>query len=179
MKKIFKIAALIVLGTSFVACKSVHRETITNEIMSEKMVLNTFLDRSDYTIIGTATGTSEFVYYDSEKREYAGDSGKYGYIFEPADNFVGQADNGSKMYVGTGKKPVARNEAQALYRARLNANYLMIEDAYKMGGDSVFEPIYSVETIADDAEETPFGFRGGKVQYKVTVRAKVIQIKKQ
>mgnify|MGYP006916328590 CR=1 FL=1 len=40
-----------------------------------------------------------------------------------------------------------------------------------MGGDSIFEPVYSVESITDIDSQTE------KRQYKVTVRAKVIQLK--
>ncbi|MBQ9281473.1 MAG: hypothetical protein IJ207_04660 [Treponema sp.] len=173
-----KILKHVILGISFLACivisgcTTVTRTTSTNAIKSEQFVLNTFLDRDDYSVIGTATGVSEFVYWDSDKREYTGDSGKYGYISEPEERFVGQADNGTRMYVGVGKKNVENSETGAFYLAKLNANYMMIEEAYKLGGDSIFDPIYSVETISEATGSTV-----NKVQYKVTVRAKVIQLK--
>ena len=180
-----KVTANIALGLAVIAsgllaasCTTVRMQTTTNEIKSEKMVLNTFLDRDDWSVIGTATGESDFVYWSDDDDEYKGDSGKYGYIYEPAEPFIGQADNGQKMYVGVGKKLVANPESEALRRAKLNAIYALIEEAYKLGGDSIFEPVYTVET---DGERTtsPFGTADGKTKYKVTVRAKVIQIKLQ
>lgn len=170
--KKFTLGISLLACIAFSACTTVTRTTTANAIKSEQFVLNTFLDRDDYSVVGTATGISEFVYWDSEKREYIGDSGKYGYISEPKEPFLGQADNGTKMFVGVGKKSVENSETGAFLLAKLNANYNMIEEAYKLGGDSIFEPIYSVETISESTGSTV-----NKVQYKVTVRAKVIQLK--
>lgn len=176
MKIISKIALgmLILSGIALSSCSTITKVSSTNEIKSEQMVLNTYLDRDDYTIIGTASGTSEFVSYDAVKGEWIGDSGKYGYIYEPAEPFIGQAENGSGKFVGVGKKLVGSSDPEALKRAKLNANYNLIEEAYKLGGDSIFEPIYTVEK---QSEENKSGSYVKSVSYKVSVRAKVIQIK--
>ncbi len=104
MKKLFKTAAILAASVSVMACSTINRQAVTTEIKSEHIVLNTILDRSDFSIIGVAEGASDFVYYDSQARDFAGDSGKYGIIYESAENFLGQTDNGDKMYVGTGRK---------------------------------------------------------------------------
>lgn len=156
----------------FVGCQTVDRNAFTNEIQSEKLVVNTYLDKDEYTVIGTAKGESDFVYWDKSSKSFIGDSEKYGYISEREDSFIGD-----KVYVGTGKKSLSEEEAEALHRARLNANYALIEEAYKIGGDEILEPIYTMEMQARDVYETEKGFKGGVVKYKVTVRAKVIQLK--
>ncbi len=93
---------------------------------------------------------------------FEGDTGCYGYIYEPTSFSIGDG-----IFVGTGKRISANKENEALTRAKLNANYLLIEEAYKIGADSILEPVYTVETITSR----------NKVQYKVCVRAKAIQIK--
>ena len=159
---------LLALAMAFTSCKSIHQSAIRNEIKAEKMVFNTLLDRSDYQIIGTAIGESDFVGdYDDALEAYVGDTGQYGYIYESEDSFIGQSDNGTKMYVGTGKTPAYTSDTAALRIAKLNANYKLIEDAYKQGGDSIFEPTYTFQTKRDN----------DKFQYKVSVRAKIIKIK--
>ena len=164
------------IGTSLLfglmSCQTVDRNAITNEIQSEKLVVNTYLDKDEYTVIGTAKGESEFVYWNNSSKKFVGDSEKYGYISEREDSFIGD-----KVYVGTGKKPLSEEEAEALHRARLNANYALIEEAYKMGGDEILSPIYTMEMQARDVYETKKGYKYGVVKYKVTVRAKVIQLK--
>ena len=91
---------------------------------------------------------------------------KYGYIYEPTTVNVGD-----KVFVGTGKKLLgANNEAEALKRAKLNANYEMIQNAYSQGGDYIIEPIYTVEMISDEKTSN------GAEKYKVTVKAKVIRL---
>lgn len=173
-----KVLKKIVIGTALVlsailtACTSVQNlSSTTNEIKSEQMVLNTYMDRTDYSIIGTASGSSEFVYFDSHSGKYAGDSGKYGYINEPSETFIGQTENGSKMFVGVGKKGKAVSADEALKRATLNANYSLIENAYEMGGDSIFEPVYTVEKEEEKSNSSSL------VKYRVSVKAKVIQLK--
>ena len=155
-------------GALLASCTSAtHLENFSNEIKSEKLTLNTYYDKDDYTVLGTATGTSAFVWWNVETKEFIGDSGKYGYIYEPKELHLGEG-----IFVGTGKKASTWNDEQeALSRARLNANYQLIEEAYAMGGDSIFEPVYSVESITDIDSQTETR------QYKVTVRAKVIQLK--
>lgn len=176
MKRISKIATgiLILCGIAFTSCNTVTKISSTNEIKSEQMVLNTYLDREDYTIIGTVSGTSEFVSFDAETGEWVGDSEKYGYIYESAETFLGQTENGNGKFVGVGKKEVSLSEPEALRRAKLNANFIMIEEAYKLGGDSILSPIYTVEK---HSEESKSGSYVKKVSYKVSARAKVIQIK--
>lgn len=108
MKSILKIATglLILCGIAFTSCSTVTKVSSTNEIKSEQMVLNTYLDRNDYTIIGTVSGTSEFVSFNAETGEWTGDSGNYGYIYEPAETFIGQTENGNGKFVGVGKKSI-------------------------------------------------------------------------
>lgn len=176
MQSILKIATglLILCGIAFTSCSTVTKVSSTNEIKSEQMVLNTYLDRNDYTIIGTVSGTSEFVSFNAETGEWTGDSGNYGYIYEPAETFIGQTENGNGKFVGVGKKASNTSESEALQRAKLNANFIMIEEAYKLGGDSILSPIYTVEK---HSEESKNGSYVKSVSYKVSVRAKVIQIK--
>lgn len=170
MKKIFsKILALSAFSALlFVSCNSVKNiETYTNEIKSDKIAINTYFDKNEYDIIGTAEGKSEFVWWDSSKSEFAGDSGKYGYISEPTVLNVGD-----KVVLGTGKKTISNiSDEEIIRRARLNANYILIENSYSMGGDSILEPIYSVEV--ETSNETGSDVR----KARVTVRAKVVQLK--
>ena len=112
------------------------------------------------------------MYWSRFDRAYLGDSEKYGYISGREDAFIGD-----KVYVGTGKKLLGKAEAEALRRARLNANYALIQKAYEMGGDEILEPIYTVKMHAADGLNTKKGYKYGTVKYKVTVRAKVIQLK--
>ena len=111
MKKIGVLAAAAVVLWSLTGCQTIDYNT--NEIQAEKVVLNTYLDKNEYTVIGTAKGESEFVYWSRYERKFAGDSEKYGYISTREDSFIGQ-----NIYVGTGKKPLGEEEAEALRRAR-------------------------------------------------------------
>lgn len=156
----------------FTSCQTVNRDAFSNEIQSEKLVLNTYLDKSEYTVIGTAKGESDFVWWNDISKKFSGDSEKYGYISQREDSFIGE-----NVYVGTGKKAADTESTEAFQRAKLNANYALIEEAYKMGGDEILEPIYTVEMHAVGTQETQKGYKGGRVQYKVTARAKVIQLK--
>ena len=165
-KNLFVLFAPFTLAALFASCTSILPYS-TNEIKAEHFVMDTYLNRDDYVIIGTATGTSDFVgpRDGGDKYVHKGDSCKYGYIFEPSEPFVGEG-----VYVGTGRKNVYYDdEDEALTYARLNANYELIESAFEMGGDSIVDPIYTVQTKVESGDE---------VFYKVTVRAKVIQINK-
>lgn len=168
MKNVKTILLVTIIAALFTSCKSlrIHEETISNEIKSEKLALNTYFDKDEYTIIGTVTGESDFVWYNSLKSTYDGDSGKYGYIYEPSEVNIGD-----KVFVGTGKKLKSAESNPAFQRAKLNANYQLIENAYAMGGDSIFDPIYTVESITDITDSS------NVQKYKVTVRAKVIKLK--
>lgn len=168
MKNVKTILLVTIIAALFTSCKSlrIHEEKIINEIKSEKLALNTYFDKDEYTIIGTVTGESDFVWYNSLKSTYDGDSGKYGYIYEPSEVNIGD-----KVFVGTGKKLKSAESNPAFQRAKLNANYQLIENAYAMGGDSIFDPIYTVESITDITDSS------NVQKYKVTVRAKVIKLK--
>lgn len=169
MKKLCAFVALAAV-VLLAGCQSAN--IVEDEIQAEKLVLNTYLDKDEYTVIGTAKGESEFVYWSAADRKYLGDSEKYGYISQREDFFIGD-----KIYVGTGKMTAAKAEEGALLRAKLNANYKLIEEAYKMGGDEIFEPVYIVETEVINGLGTKKGYKNGTVKYKVTARAKVIQLK--
>lgn len=164
-KGLFTIA--IISATVFLSsCTTLRTQYTTNEISSEKIALNTYFDKNEYSIIGTAYGESDFVYYDTSLALYKGDSMKYGYIYEPTAVNVGD-----KVFVGTGKKLLGANsETETLRRAKLNANYALIQDAYSQGGDFILEPIYTVEMISDEKTNN------GAETYKVTVKAKVIRL---
>ena len=172
MKKLLKALActmLILPATFFMSCltTSVHEETASTEIKAERFALNTYFEKDDYVVLGTATGQSDFVWKDSLKNTFNGDTGKYGYIYEPKETTLGEG-----IFVGTGKRALNKADAdEALYRARLNANYELIQKTYELGGDSIFDPVYTVEKISDADSVS------SKTQYKVTVRAKVIQFK--
>ena len=119
------------------------------------------------------------MYWSRFDRAYLGDSEKYGYISGREDAFIGDkvyVGTGKKL-LGTGKKLLGKAEAEALRRARLNANYALIQKAYEMGGDEILEPIYTVKMHAADGLNTKKGYKYSTVKYKVTVRAKVIQLK--
>ena len=169
MKVTFTSLATIAIISATVllsSCTTLRTQYTTNEISSEKIALNTYFDKNEYSIIGTASGESDFVYYDSTSTLYKGDSEKYGYIYEPTAVNVGE-----KVFVGTGKKLLgANNEDEALKRAKLNANYELIQDAYSQGGDFIIEPIYTVEMVSDAKTNN------GAKKYKVTVKAKVIRL---
>ena len=165
VKSFFMVALVAALFSSCTSIK-IHEETISNEIKSEKLALNTYFDKDEYTIIGTVTGESGFVWYNSIISTYEGDSGKYGYIYEPSEVNIGD-----KVFIGTGKRLKSAESDPALQRAKLNANYQLIENAYALGGDSIFDPIYTVESITDITDASNVR------KYKVTVRAKVIKLK--
>ena len=166
MKKLF-VAGVVALAVVLTSCTSIRQESLTNEIKSEKIALNTYFDKNEYSIIGTVNGESDFVWYNSKDSKYEGDSGKYGYVYEPTAVNVGEG-----LFVGTGKKLMANGtEEEILRRAKLNANYELIQAAYAKGGDYILEPIYTVETKSDSNEND------GAKKVKVTVRAKVIQLK--
>lgn len=166
MKKLF-VAGAFALVFVLTSCTSIRQESLTNEIKSEKIALNTYYDKDEYSIIGTANGESEFVWYNSGDSKFEGDSGKYGYIYEPTAVNVGEG-----LFVGTGKKLLGNGaEEEVIRRAKLNANYELIQDAYAKGGDYILEPIYTVETKSDSNVDD------GAKKVKVTVRAKVIQLK--
>ena len=168
MKITKSIILLTLVAALFSSCKSIkiHEETISNEIKSEKLALNTYFDKDEYTIIVTVTGKSDFVWYNSLISKFEGDSGKYGYIYEPSEVNIGD-----KVFVGTGKKLKSAESDPAFQRAKLNANYELIENAYALGGDSIFDPIYTVESIVDITDTHNIQ------KYKVTVRAMVIKLK--
>lgn len=165
IKSLFLLTFVVALFSSCTSIK-IHEETISNEIKSEKLALNTYFDKNEYTILGTVTGESDFVWYNPSLSLYKGDSGKYGYIYEPSEVNIGE-----KVFVGTGKRLKAAETDPALQRAKLNANYQLIENAFALGGDSIFDPIYTVESIVDMTDSANIR------QYKVTVRAKVIKLK--
>ena len=98
MKKLI-LSCAIALAVVLTSCTSIRQESLTNEIKSEQIALNTYFDKDDYSIIGTANGESEFVWYNSRDSKFEGDSGKYGYIYEPTAVNVGEG-----LFVGTGKK---------------------------------------------------------------------------
>ena len=168
MKIVKSILMLALAAAMFTSCKSIknHEETISNEIKSEKLALNTYFDKDEYTIIGTVTGESDYVWFNSIISSFEGDSGNYGYIYEPSEVNIGE-----KIFVGTGKKLKAAEADAALQRAKLNANYQLIQNAYAIGGDSIFDPIYTVESIVDITDTHNIR------KYKVTVRAMVIKLK--
>ena len=166
---IFAMAGALTALVLVTGCVTPSTRNISmNEINSEKMVVNTYFDRDDFVILGTVTGESDYVVV-------VGDSGKYGMIYERSG-----ANLGDKTFIGTGRRIKGRDASEAVYRAKLNANYVLIENADKIGADAIFDPIYTVEMKAIDSTETAIGsFTGGTISAKVTVRAKAIQFKKQ
>ena len=170
MKK-FILKTLGLLASSaviFMSCNSVKDiTTYSNEIKSDKIAINTYFDKNEYSIIGSVEGESDFVWYNSSDDIYEGDSGKYGFISEPTTINVGE-----KVVLGTGKRTSANySDEEIVRRARLNANYLLIENAYNLGGDSILEPVYSI--VVEKSNETGNEIRKAKVK----VRAKVIRLK--
>ena len=160
---------LVVIGI-FTACSTTKEHTTTtytNEIKSDVIALNTYFDKEDYLILGTVEGESDFVWYNAKDNIYEADSGKYGYISEPTTINVG-----NNVVIGTGKTTATNTgEEEIVRRARLNANYILIEKAYAMGGDSILDPIYTVVIYNTNESETVIR------KAKVKVRAKVIQLK--
>jgi len=170
-KSILKTMVLLAVSAAiFLSCSSAKDYTsYTNEIKSDSIAINTYFDRDDYSVIGTAEGESDYIWYNAFENEYVGDSEKYGYISQPTTVYVGDG-----YIVGTGKV-TAQNltDEEIVRRARLNANYILIEKAYAMGGDTILEPIYSVVIENSSASGTEVR------KAKVKVRAKVIQLKLQ
>ena len=74
MKKIIGFAVLsAVLALS--SCSSMKEVVaFSDEIKAENLVLNTCFDKNDYVILGSISGSSDYVYYDEEKEEVIGDS---------------------------------------------------------------------------------------------------------
>ncbi len=176
---IFAMAGALTALVLVTGCVTPSTRNISmNEINSEKMVVNTYFDRDDFVILGTVTGESDYVVVPANSlgaTEFVGDSGKYGMIYERSG-----ANLGDKTFIGTGRRIKGRDASEAVYRAKLNANYVLIENADKIGADAIFDPIYTVEMKAIDSTETAIGsFTGGTISAKVTVRAKAIQFKKQ
>lgn len=159
MKKDLLLILLIIgMVFCFSSCKTLKSSQM-NQIFSEGLVINTVFDKDDFMIIGMAEGESEFVYYDSAKREYVGDSHKYGYVNERLSASV---DNG--FYIGIGHDNEAFYEpSSALEVAKLNALYNLITDAKLLGAHFIFEPNYLVEQFPD--------VKGKTMMYKVTVTA--------
>ena len=170
-KSILKTMVLLAVSAAILlSCSSAKDYTsYTNEIKSDSIAINTYFDRDDYSVIGTAEGESDYIWYNAFENEYVGDSEKYGYISQPTTVYVGDG-----YIVGTGKV-TAQNltDEEIVRRARLNANYILIEKAYAMGGDTILEPIYSVVIENSSASGTEVR------KAKVKVRAKVIQLKLQ
>ena len=165
------IVLLALVAAFFMSCTSNRNSAsytnYTNEIKSDSVAINTYFDKDDYSVIGPAEGESEFVWYNNSTNKYEGDSGKYGYISQPTTVYVGDG-----YIVGAGKVTAQNlSDEEIVLRARLNANYILIEKAYAMGGDTILEPIYSV--VIENANSSGAEVRKAKVK----VRAKVIQLK--
>ena len=164
--------ALMVLGAVFTSCTTTKVTTTTkqNEIKSEKMIINTLFEKGDFAILGNVTGESDYVYFDNDTKSFVGDSQCYGFIPEP-DSVV--VDKNYAVSIGKKKTTYANT---AIEIAKQNAYYNLIQKAYDMGADSILEPTVTIETINED-EVSATMRKPVKTQYKVTVRAKAIQIK--
>lgn len=164
----------VVLGLCafFVSCASVKVHTFENEVKSEKLVLNTLFEKDDYILLDTVVASSDFVYFDNAKMEYVGDSLKYGYISMP-ENVVIDINQA----ISIGKKIMDKENVSALEIAKKNANYELIQKITEMDADTILEPVYTVETQRIDSVSI-FKRVAKRCSYKVTVRAKAIQLKK-
>ena len=167
MKKLILATAvalcIIVLVTSCMSTE-IASKTMMNQISSEGLIVNTFMDRDDYTVVGTVRGESGFVYYDSGSMKFVGDSNNYGYINERVSASVDH-----DLYVGVGRENnLFYTPETALERAKLNALYNLIQEANELEADFIFEPTYTVE-INPNRES-------GELMYKVTVKAVAAKI---
>lgn len=166
MKKLVLVVALlfciVILVTS--CYTTVQATTKMNQISSEGLVVNTFMEREDYTIVGTVRGESDFVYYDYTTQRFIGDSNNYGYI---NDRLSASVDK--DLYVGVGRDDNSFYTPEtALERAKLNALYKLIQESNELGADFIFEPNYTVEITPNSLS--------GELMYKVTVRALAAKI---
>lgn len=167
-KTILTLSTVLCAGLLFISCQSSSVFTVEDEIKSEKMVINTMFTREDVIIKDTITVSSDFVYYDSERSEYVGDTYCYGNIAVPSKVVIGD-----EIAVSVGKKSVDKKSKGAYLRAKQNAEYLLIKEARKIGADTVLEPTYMVEHQLDTQ-----GSKVLKDAYKITVTAVAVQLKK-
>lgn len=170
-KDLFVVLGLSALCAFFVSCASVEVHTFENEVKSEKLVLNTLFEKDDYVLLDTVVASSDFVYFDNAKMEYAGDSLKYGYISMPENVVI---DTNQAISIG---KKMDKENVSALEIAKKNANYELIQKITEMNADTILEPVYTVETQRIDSVSI-FKRVAKRCSYKVTVRAKAIQLKK-
>lgn len=174
MKKIIGFAVLsAVLALS--SCSST-KEVVAflDEIKAENLVLNTCFDKNDYVILGSISGSSDYVYYDEEKEEVIGDSYKYGTLNFPERTAVG------KGYAAGYGKSSTELGSTPLQIAKANAYYELIKKAREIGADTVLEPTVQVECDALKEKDSLTLVSTSKkpAKYKVTVRAIAVQLKK-
>ena len=168
-KTISAFCTLLLSGLLFNSClTTTSYSTVEDEIKSEKLVINTMFGREDLKVLDTITVSSDFVYYDPELPGYAGDTYCYGNIAVPSKVVVGD-----DIAVSIGKMPADKKSRGAYLRAKQNADYLLIQEARKIGADTVLEPSYTVEH-----EVKAKGKRLLKDAYKITVTAVAVQLKK-
>ena len=168
MKKTVFLTALVlcvvVFTTSCVSTDISQTNTKMNQISSEDLVVNTFMNKEDYRIIGTVRGESDFVYYSYDSEDYVGDSHNYGYINDRMSASISEG-----YYVGTGRIDNSFYIPEsALDIAKLNALYNMIQEANNLEADFILEPSYTIES-----KPSP---RDGELMYKVTVKALAAKI---
>lgn len=169
MKKFNLSCAVIAAACALLSsCATFDVATKTTEMKSEKLVINTLFEREDYTILGTVSGESDYVSFNVVTKAYDGDSLNYGFINEPENVVIDE-----KMAASIGKKS-SFVKMNALEIAKQNAYYNLIQKANEMGADTVLEPTVLVET---KRTATKFGNMTKNISYKVTVKAKAIQIK--
>ena len=141
------------------------------------------IEKDDYKIIGKVTGESNFVYYDSAKVEFIGDTVCYGKL-NTADTVtvskgLAVGVSSSPMLKGfspvTSTQKISATEIAALEVAKQNAIYDLIQNAFAINADSVVEPIFTVEKHVE--EEYNKDKNISQTSYKVTVRAIAIQLK--
>lgn len=148
-------AAAVVLSS----CSTVKNVVaFSDEMKAENIVMNTCFDKNDYVILGSISGSSDYVYYDDDSEMYVGDTYKYGYL-----NFPERVAVGKGFAAGYGIRSVGKGESPYAI-ARANAYYELIKKARELGADSVLEPTIQAEYDAS--------------RCKVTVHAIAVQLKK-
>ena len=151
------VVALVSCGTT-----ADYQGTVTSAT-AEQIAINTFIGSDRYSIVGKVTGESEYIYFNSTKNEYVGDTKQYGYIYDHSKSTVGEG-----IFVGTGKVLNDETMPEAQRIAKLNAQYKLLQAMQELGADTIFTPTYTVETQNSPLRDV--------ISYKVTVTALAIAI---
>ena len=159
MKKLFFGCLSAALVLTMISCASLsHAPELNASTMNMASPGIDFapLSSEDYTVLGAVSGTGS-VSYNSNTREYTGDTLKYGSFGSLSSIGSIRTENvygglwGNKI-VGT--RSVVITPANAREMAIGNATYALIERAKALNADAVIFVTTSIETSGDSANYT-------------------------